>query len=109
MRKSVWQRDAGCTTASKVSPGNEASSPPNTRAKLDASKEYLGGGAGLALSHGAAITLGASSSPPWSQNCDRIPRNSGTMLGFRWRCLAPRRQNGVALGLAVKWLQLAQL
>src|SRR4051794_2447871 len=27
---------------------------------------------------------------------DRIPRNSGTMLGFRWRCLAPRSQNGVA-------------
>src|SRR4051794_37635212 len=26
----------------------------------------------------------------------RIPRNSGTMLGFRWRCLAPRSQNGVA-------------
>src|SRR5436309_3860386 len=27
---------------------------------------------------------------------DRIPRDSGTMLGFRWRCLAPRSQNGVA-------------
>ena len=66
--KACGDRMPGVTTALNVSLGNEPCSPANNRAKIDASREYLGGGAGLALSHGAAITLGASSLPPWSQN-----------------------------------------
>jgi hypothetical protein len=55
-------------TALNVSLGNEPCSPANNRAKIDASREYSGWWAGFALSHGAAITLGAYSPPPCSQN-----------------------------------------
>jgi hypothetical protein len=66
--KACGDRMPGVTTALNVSLGNELCSPANNRAKIDASREYSGWWAGLALSHGAAITLGAYSPPPCSQN-----------------------------------------